>query len=142
MWNGDYYYTVGYSDKHGDVSSFRVDRIAEVPQVLYECAVPQPDRFDMDVYLNTMFRMYGGERKSVLLECANDVMDAVIDRFGKDVNVTENGDKTFIISVDIVPSHIFYSWVFGFDGKVKIVEPAEVKQGYRDMVGRAHNIII
>ena len=137
VWNGDYYYTVGYSDKHDNISSFRVDRIAKIPQVLDDRAVSQPDGFDMDVYLNTMFRMYGGERKSVLLECANDVMDSVIDRFGKDVNVTENGESTFNISVDIVPSHIFYSWVFGFDGKVKIVAPADVKQGYRDMVGRA-----
>ena len=108
-----------------------------MPEVLPDCAVPQPDGFDMDVYLNTMFRMYGGERRSVLLECANDVMDAVIDRFGKDVNVTENSESTFNISVDIVPSHIFYSWVFGFDGKVKIIAPTDVKQGYRDMVGRA-----
>ena len=32
-WNGDYYYVVGWSDKHGKVATFRVDRIYSVPEL-------------------------------------------------------------------------------------------------------------
>ena len=36
IWNGDYYYVVGYSEKHGSIGSFRVDRIVTTPQILLE----------------------------------------------------------------------------------------------------------
>ena len=38
-----------------------------------------PQNFDLNVYLNSMFRMYTGPRKQIELVCSNDVMDAIID---------------------------------------------------------------
>jgi len=39
--------------------------------------------------------------------------------------------------VDVATGNVFYGWVFGFDGKVKILGPADVVKEYRDMVERA-----
>ena len=85
IWNGDYYYVVGYSEKHGGIGSFRVDRITRQPIILNEDAIQPPADFDLNVYLNSMFRMYNGERKQIELICSNELMDAIIDMFGKDV---------------------------------------------------------
>ena len=74
IWNGDYYYVVGYSEKHGSIGSFRVDRIVTTPQILSEEQHEQPKEFDLNVYLNSMFRMYNGERKQVELICDNDLI--------------------------------------------------------------------
>ena len=87
IWNGDCYYAVGYSDKHENIGSFRIDRISKVPGILEEKAVPIPKDFDIQTYINSMFRMYNGELKDVELICDNSVMDAVIDRFGEDVEI-------------------------------------------------------
>lgn len=87
IWNGDYYYVVGYSEKHGGIGSFRVDRITRQPIILNEDAIQPPADFDLNVYLNSMFRMYNGERKQIELICSNELMDAIIDKFGKDVPV-------------------------------------------------------
>ena len=38
---------------------------------------------------------------------------------------------------DVVPGTVFYSWVFGFGGKVVINGPAEVKEQYKEMVLKA-----
>lgn len=32
VWNGDYYYMVGYSDKHKNIGSFRIDRVWQATQ--------------------------------------------------------------------------------------------------------------
>ncbi len=32
---------------------------------------------------------------------------------------------------------VFFSWIFGFGGKVKIEGPEEVKVGYREMMKEA-----
>ena len=90
IWNGDYYYVVGFSEKHGGIGSFRLDRIVRQPQILDEDSVQPPEDFDINVYLNSMFRMYNGERKQIELVCDNSTMDAIIDKFGKDVTVYAN----------------------------------------------------
>lgn len=69
IWNGDYYYVVGYSEKHKSIGSFRVDRIVRCPIILEEEAVQPSKNFDLNVYLNSMFHMYNGERKQIELVC-------------------------------------------------------------------------
>lgn len=137
VWNGDYYYVVGYSEKYDDIGSFRVDRISKVPDVLEEKAVPMPRVFDINTYLNSMFKMFSGEQIEVELVCDNSVMDSIIDRFGENVKVYANDMESFRIIVKVSVSHIFFSWIFGFGGKVKIKSPASVKDDYAQMVKHA-----
>lgn len=134
IWNGDYYYVVGYSEKQGGVGSFRVDRIARQPKILDEGAVQPPADFVLNVYLNFMFRMYKGERKQIELLCENDLMDAVIDKFGDDVTVLDNDMRSFRVRVNTSVSSVFYSWVFGFGRRLVIKTPEEVNAEYAKMV--------
>jgi predicted DNA-binding transcriptional regulator YafY len=138
VWNGDYYYVVGFSDKYNEVGCFRVDRISKNPEILEEKAIPMPKTFDINVYLNTMFRMYNGDHKEVELICDNSVMDSIIDKFGEEVKVYANDMDSFRIIVNLAVSHIFYSWVFGFGGKVKIKAPLDIKECYDEMLRKAY----
>jgi len=137
IWNGDYYYVVGFSEKHKGIGSFRVDRIARCPKILDEDAVQPPKNFDLNVYLNSMFRMYNGQRKQIELVCSNDVMDAIIDKFGKDVHVLANDMKSFRAVIETSVGSVFYSWIFGFGGRVAIKSPEDVKAEYAEMVRTA-----
>ncbi len=138
VWNGDYYYVVGYSDKHKEIGSFRVDRIIKRPKVLTANAIPASESFDLSEYINTSFRMYNSKHQRVELVCDNSVMDAIIDKFGEDVQTRENNAKSFVVEADIAVSHVFYSWVFGFGGKVSIKSPIEVKEEYAKMIAAAY----
>ena len=61
-------------------------------------------------------------------------MDSIIDRFGKDVKTYANDMTSFRAVVKIATNHIFYSWIFGFEGLVRIKGPEEAKKKYRKMV--------
>ena len=134
VWNGDHYYIMGHSDKHKSIGTFRVDRIYTTPQILEIPAVSPPHNFDMDCYLNTMFRMYDGERCTVELLCDNEVVDSIIDRFGDQIDIIPYDKDRFLTYVDVVVSHIFFSWIFGFEGKVKIKSPSEILQKYNKII--------
>lgn len=134
IWNGDYYYVVGFSEKHGSIGNFRVDRIVTTPIVLTNEAREQPKGFDLNVYLNSMFRMYSSEQKQVELVCDNSVIDAIIDKFGKDIEVKIIDTQSFSVAVNVAVGHVFYSWIFGFGGKVSIKRPNDVKNEYVNMV--------
>ena len=134
IWNRDYYYVVGYSEKHSNIGSFRVDRIVTTPKILSEEQHEPPKGFDLNTYLNSMFRMYNGDRKQVELICDNDLMDAVIDKFGKDVDVSAYDENSFKVDVMTSVGNVFYSWIFGFGGRVYINSPEDVKAEYAKMV--------
>ena len=134
VWNGDYYYIVGIHEYKQRISNFRIDRIATVPVILNENGTPPPDGFDINKYINITFRMFNSEHVEVELICSNDLMDSIIDRFGEDVTTYAYDLESFRAVVNVAVSHIFYSWVFGFGGKVKIKGPAEVRKKYIEML--------
>lgn len=137
IWNGDYYYAVGYSKKHNGIGSFRLDRIIKTPTILEKEAIKMPTDFNINKYINTSFRMYNSKTESVELICDNSVMDAIIDRFGEDVQTYANDMQTFRAMVDVSVNHVFFGWVFGFAGKVRIKSPKEVKDQYYIMLEAA-----
>ena len=134
IWNGDYYYVVGYSEKHEGIGIFRVDRIARFPKILEADAVLPPKDFDINIYLNSMFRMYSGDRKQIELVCDNNLMDAIVDKFGQEVTVLANDMKSFRAIITTATGPVFYSWVFGFGGHVSIKAPEDVKEEYTKLV--------
>lgn len=137
VWNGDFYYMVGVFDSGKKVGVFRLDRIWKRPEILAEEALPFPASFDFEKYLQTSFRMYGTEYTKVDLVCSNDIMDAILDKFGKDVTTYAYDMENFRAEVDVVVSNVFFSWVFGFGGQVVINGPADVKEQYKEMVLKA-----
>ncbi len=137
VWNGDYYYAVGWSDKHGGIGSFRVDRMCSVPDILSDDAVAMPKRFKVSDYIKKNYHMFGGEVKHVELLCDGSVMDSIIDRFGYDVETEFIDDEHFVARVEAAVNNVFFGWIFGFGGKVKISKPEEVAEEYKKMVKEA-----
>lgn len=131
-WNEDNYYVVGYSQKRGAIVPFRVDRIHK-PEILSEEIVPKPDCFDIANYGKKIFKMYDGKEAVVKLECNDELMKYVIDRFGTDIKVTKCKNDSFITEVAVNLSPTFYGWVFQFAGKMKIIGPSEAIDEYNKM---------
>ncbi len=137
VWNGDYYYMVGFSENHNAIGNFRIDRIAKVPHILEENAISMPEDFDITGYINGMLHMYNSERRDLELICDNSVMDAIIDKFGTDAKTYAYDMTSFKLEANVAVNHVFFSWVFGFGGLVKIKSPEDVKEKYKEMVEQA-----
>ena len=85
-WNEDFYYVVGYSDKRECITAFRVDRIVNI-EITDAKAVKKPKGFKVSDYSSSIFGMYSGPEAEVELECRNDLMKYIIDRFGEKIKV-------------------------------------------------------
>jgi predicted DNA-binding transcriptional regulator YafY len=132
IWSEDHYYAIGFNKKHGKISKFRVDRMAQTTVTAID-SIPKPVKFDVAQYAKSVFEMFDGDTKSVELKCTNDLMDVIVDRFGENVNTMELGSNCFKAIVDISISPTFYGWVFGFGSKMSILAPAEVKGEFIEM---------
>ena len=78
--------------------------------------------------------MYNSNREDVVLICDNDVMDAIIDKFGVAAKTYANNMTSFKLEVIVAVNHVFFGWVFGFGGKVRIKSPSNVRDRYLEMV--------
>ncbi len=135
FWNDGFYYVIGWSDKHQNISSFRIDRMKQV-QELKEKSAQKPADWDGDEYNRKIFEMFRGKEAKVTLRCQNSLMKYVIDRFGKEVTTTIVDEGHFLAIVDVSLSPNFYSWIFRFNGGIRIVAPTSVKEDYRAMIER------
>ena len=138
IWNGDYYYLVGWYHEKKRINVFRVDRILTQPEILTDSALPEPEDFVISRYTSEVFRMYDTEEtKTVTLCCENTVMKGVVDKFGMDIPVKRKNKTQFITKVNVCTSPTFYAWVFQWCGAVKITAPKSVVTEYQAMLHKA-----
>ena len=134
-WDDENYYLVAFDAEAGIIKHYRVDKMLKM-EVLDERreGADHFKNFDMALYSKKTFGMYSGEVKEVTMVFTNNMMNAVIDRFGQEIFVHKEDDTHFRISVEVAISPQFYGWVFGLGKMVKIVAPEDVRQGYLDMM--------
>lgn len=132
LWNHDHYYVAGFSESHGKVVTFRVDRIAS-PKITEAPAISRPEDFDMAEYAKSVFLMYDGPMCDVTLKCENTLMKTIIDRFGEDVDAKPLDDNHFCARVSVSVSQTFYGWVFSFGGRIEIISPEGITEQYISM---------
>lgn len=131
LWNEDYYYVVGWSDKHENVSVFRADRLYH-PEILDEKAAKRPDDFKLDDYSKPIFDMFEGyDRVPVKLKVKNNLAKYIVDRFGTKLETEQVSDDYFTVTVEVSLSPPFYAWVFQFEGEIRILSP---KRAVDDMM--------
>ena len=135
-WDEDRYYLLGQVDKRpGIINPVRTDLLANV-QVLEEAAVPAPKDFSVRKYSDKVFKMFGGEESEVTLEADNRLMKKFIDRFGDAFTVKPASETTFCATVTVPVSPTFFSWVFQYNGRVRITAPEKVRAEYAGMLRR------
>ena len=133
-WNGDCYYMVGWSDKHGSLATFRVDRIWETPILLSEPAVKRPKDYSIADFSEKTFRLFDGERVTVELLCHEDAMNSVLDHFGDRAKTWTTDDTHFLLSVEVSLSPAFFAWIFQFGGKMKLRGPEQAIAAYQALL--------
>lgn len=125
VWCNDTYYVCGFSERHGKIVTFRIDRMHR--SALSESAYrPKPEGYDC----RQVFSMYDGEDCTVELKCENSLMDDIVDRFGEQVQTGRYDSSHFTVRVQVSVNPTFYAWVFTYGGQIEILSPEPVRREY------------
>lgn len=138
VWCNDAYYVFGFSESHGKVVKFRVDRMHK-PTLSNKSYHPKPEDYDISSFCRKVFSMYDGQLCTVELKCNNELMKVIVDRFGEDVQTRTFDCRHFVATVEVSVSPTFYAWVFTYGGRIKILSPEAVKQEYTERLKTALN---
>ena len=130
-------YLLAHSERHG-VTSYRVDRMSDI-RLLDDPRTPCPELTGkaLTEHANRLFQMYAGEQTAVKLRFHRSLINAVIDRFGREVMLIPDGEEHFVFTAEVAVSPMFLSWVIGFGQKAKILYPESVVQACQDLCREA-----
>lgn len=135
VWNDEQYYLVAYDHKSAMIRHYRVDKMIDVSVIDEEREGQKHfSDFRLDAYSNRVFGMFTAEEKRVTLECDNDMIGVIMERFGEDVMIIPYGENVFRVTVTVAVSTWFFSWLFGFGNKIRIISPDDVREEYRKKI--------
>ncbi len=136
-WDDENYYLITYSEKYRDFTHYRVDRMNHLEmEEEARIALPAGMVLDCGEYAKKTFKMFRGEEATVTLRFENSLINAVLDRFGKDTVINQSEEGYFQIRVNVVVSETFFSWIAMFGDNAKILSPQKVVAEYVDSMKR------
>ncbi len=132
MWDDENYYLLAWDSEASLLKHYRVDKMTQISILDTPRAGSEAfEAVDMSAYSKKVFGMFRGEETRVKLRFSNHLVSAVIDRFGKEIVITPDGEEHFTVYLDVVVSPQFYGWLFGFGREVEVLSPAHVRDGMK-----------
>ena len=131
-WDDDNYYLIAYDDESRMIKHYRVDKMLKLSlSDKKRQGKEQFENFDIAAYSKKTFGMFAGEEKMVTLSCKTNLIGVIIDRFGNEASLRENGEGFALVRVKVAVSRQFFGWLTGLSDAVKIVGPKETAEEYR-----------
>lgn len=143
QWNNGNYYLYAYDGKK--FRYFRVDRMDGITEPLLleregEDQYAEQQEKSKNKRRAKVFDMYGGKEYSVSMRFRNELADAVIDQFGKDIIMIPVDEEHFTITAPIEISPPFFAWIATFGRRAKILGPEPVVDKMREFIGRVQDM--
>lgn len=128
------YYLIANSDKYDDFAHYRVDKMTDV-KILQEPARPvkefAPNGLNLPKHLAEHIYMFSGESVRVKFWIYRNMLDALIDWFGRDFDILQHTDDRILISVRVNLQAMRY-WIMQFGEHVEVIEPKTLRDEIRN----------
>lgn len=131
IWSNDSYYLICNNEKYDNLMHVRIDRISSVTVTKEKArhfseVSNYSNKFDAADYANKSFNMFSGEPKPIQLICNNDLLDVMLDRFGKSVKIQKHDGTSFILKTNAAVSNGLVAWILQFGSRVKVKSPNDL----------------
>lgn len=133
-----YYYLIGNYDKYDDVSYYWLDKITFV-EVLDENSKPMKcvrgleNGLNLPKHLAEHIYMYSGESISVKMDVPQDMMNELIDWFGKDFRIISKAGSRMQIGFSCNRQAVFY-WALQYGLFIEILEPVDLREDIKKAI--------
>lgn len=143
VYNEDNYYLMCNNLKWGNITNYRVDRMAEVraeEESIDKKTEKLIKKLDIGGYTEESFRMYGGEPKKVKLVFTDDLIPVVYDKLGEDTKMKRIGDHLIEAFIRVQVSTTFFGWLCQFPGQMQVKWPPSVVEQFSGYAAKINHI--
>lgn len=134
------YYLFSFNEKHKWVYCCRVDRITNVkivdkPATDIHTIPGFKNGIDYKRFATSMPYMYMDEPQIIELLINDDILDQVIDWFGKDITITKDNDDKCLVKITASPNAMVL-WAMQYASYVEVVSPLELRKKIADIISQ------
>lgn len=133
VYTNDKIYLIGYSASRNQVIHLRVDKIMDVKEELNETYVKEDKKSDPYQYIKTKLYMFTGEDVSVSIRFKKTILDDIIDSFGKNINLINDGPDYYKTTVKTSRQGIIY-FALQFLENIEILDPKDIRKEIANML--------
>ena len=131
----DNYYLTSSSDNHDDLANYRLDKMDSVMMENKPAEnVDVENLFGFNREPRRAFSMYMGKEERVKIVAKNELVGAIMDRFGEKIKMTKIDEESFCINVAVQISPTFFAWCFTFGNKLKVTEPEHIVEQMKNSI--------
>lgn len=126
------YYLLGNIDWFDDVTYYRIDKMTNVT-ILDDNIKPQKEvkgiegRLDLPKHMAEHIYMLSGESISATIKTQENMMDTLIDWFGKDFRVSKKDGNEIVVTVKCNRQALFY-WSLQYGPYVEVLTPVDFRE--------------
>lgn len=132
-WDDANYYLIAYDEAADCMKHYRVDKMQRTCVIGRERVGKERFQdFDLVEFSKKTFSMYGGHDEEVTLQCGNELIGVILDRFGTDVMIVPTDEGWFRVRVLVAVSPQFFGWVTGIGVRLRIAGPQRVQMEYKE----------
>lgn len=123
VWDNGFYYLVAYNKIKKEIINYRVDRIRNV-NILNQKY--KNDGFNLSKHVDSCFNMYPGEIILIKIKFDNHLINAIIDRLGKDVTIESYDKSNFVLITEAAFSTGLVRWILNWGSDAEVLSPPEL----------------
>lgn len=138
-----FYYLIGNYDKYDDISHYRLDKITYI-EIMEDKAKPMKQVKGLERELNLSqhmaehIYMFSGESLLVKIAVPANMMNELIDWFGKKFKIMSKSEQQLVIQVLCNRQAVFY-WALQYGPFVEVLEPAKLRIEIKEAVERMYH---
>lgn len=142
--NNGFYYLIAFDLYKEEFINFRVDRMRNVKtdeSLLSKEIVKKLLEFSSKEYLNSCFNMYPGEKSKIKIRFDSHLINAIIDRFGKDVDIQlDQDERSFVLNANAAINTGLVRWILNWGSDALVLEPESLKEMIKDEIDKMFSI--
>jgi predicted DNA-binding transcriptional regulator YafY len=119
-WTNDFYYLIAYFMEVDEIRHYRVDRLRNV-ELTDEPFSYEP--FDVSKYVHSTFHMFAGSEEWIKVRIDNGLINVMIDKFGKDIEIRKEDADHFILTTKARVSNGLVSWILNWGSQAEVLSP-------------------
>ncbi|UQX56615.1 WYL domain-containing protein [Cytobacillus pseudoceanisediminis] len=122
-WVNDFYYLIAYYFAKEEIRHYRIDRLRNV-NITEEQFAYEP--FDVSRYVSSTFHMYAGSEEWIKIRFHNDLINVIIDKFGRDADIRKLDENYFVLTAKAIVSDGLVKWLLNWGNQAKVLSPSSL----------------
>lgn len=138
IWQNEFYYLIGRFIETNEMRHYRLDRIRDIN--LSEQSFVKSSDFHLQEYINQSFHMFAGEEIWIKIRFHSELVNVVLDRFGKEADIQKIDDDHFILSTKAKLSGGLINWILTWGNQAKVLSPNHLVERVKDKIRQMNDI--